>query len=190
MNKFNHVESILEHIRDNPGYAPEEKETRYDLVEQSVQAFVTYHNEAVNQGMQVTMARIRLEGDFEAFSRYVSNLHERRKELHKAMIDHIAILNQLCEDECIDRIYDGPYDSERGRDDPDTRFGVAKFGEVLCHDMFRTNEMLHIPSKAHEAFKDYAKRVSSEGKSWSTLQRVMGKAQAQKDMDATGYGKP
>ncbi len=188
MNKLNHIESILEHIRDDAGYAPEEKETRYDLVGQSVQAFVTYHNEAVNQGLQLTMARIRMGDDFGAFSRYVANLHERRKELHKSMIDHAGVLNQLCADEGLDRIYDGPYDAERGRDDPDTRFGVAAFGEELCRDLFRTTETLYVPAKAHEAFKDHAKRVSSEGKNWNAMQRMLEQANARKDMDARQYG--
>lgn len=188
MNKLNHIESILEHIRDNPAYGQDDKDTRYDLVEQSVMAFVTYHNEAVNQGLQITMARVRLDGDFDAFARYVSNLHERRKEMHKAMIDHAGILNQLCADEGLDPIYDGPYDADRGRDDPDTRFGVAAFGEELCRDLFKTTETLGIPSKAHEAFKDYAQRISTEGKNWTALQRMLGHAQAQSGMDANQYG--
>lgn len=188
MNKLNHIESILERIRDNDGHPQEEKETRYDLVEQSVQAFVTYHNEAVSQGAQITMQRIRLDGDFDAFARYVANLHERRKEMHKAMIDHIGILNQLCADEGLPGIYTGPYDPERGRDDPDTRFGVAAFGEELCRDLFKTTETLGIPSKAHEAFKDHAQRVSTEGKNWSAMQRMLEQASARKEMDATQYG--
>lgn len=188
MNKLNHIESILEHVRDNPSYSGDDKNTRYDLVEQSVQAFVTYHNEAVNQGMQITMARVRLGSDFDAFARYVSNLHERRKELHKAMIDHAGVLNALCADEGIAPIYEGPYDAGKGRDDDDTRFGVAAFGEELCRDLFRTTETLYVPSKAHEAFKDHARRVSQEGKYWTAMQRMMEKAGAQKDMDAAQYG--
>ena len=41
MNKLNHIESILESIRDNDAYSQDDKDTRYDLVEQSVQSFVT-----------------------------------------------------------------------------------------------------------------------------------------------------
>ena len=187
MNKLNHIESILEAVRDNPAYAREDRETRYDLVEQSVQAFVTYHNEAVNQGAQITMARIRMGDDFDAFARYVKNLHERRKEMHKAMIDHTGILNGLCADEGLDRIYDGPFDATKGRDDDETRFGVARFGEELCRDLFRTTETLYVPAKAHEAFKDHAKRVSQEGRHWTALQRMMERASAQKGMDAGEY---
>lgn len=188
MNKLNHIEDILEHIRDNDGYSAEEKNTRYDLVEQSIQAFVTYHNEAVNQGGQITMARIRMDGDPDRFARYVSNLHERRKELHKAMIDHAGILNGLCRDESIDEIYTGPFNAEKGRDDPDTRFGVAAFGEELCRDLFRTTETLYVPAKAHEAFKDHAKRIGSEGAGWNALQRMLAHADAQKKMDSREYG--
>lgn len=188
MNKLNHIESILEHVRDSQSYAKDEKETRYDLVEQSVQAFVAYHNEAVSQGAQITMARIRLDGDFDAFAKYVSNLHERRKEMHKAMIDHAGLLNQLCADEELPAIYEGPYDADKGRDDPDTRFGVAAFGEELCRDLFKTTETLGIPAKAHEAFKDHAQRVSTEGKNWSAMQRMLEQANARKEMDANQYG--
>lgn len=188
MNKLNHVESILEHVRDNPAYTQEEKDARYDLVEQSVQAFVTYHNEAVNQGAQITMARVRLGDDFDSFAKYVANLHERRKEMHKAMIDHTGVLNGLCREEGIDDIYDGPYDAEKGRDDPETRFGVAAFGEELCRDLFRTTETLYVPAKAHEAFKDHARRVSQEGGAWNAMQRMLAQADAKRRMDAHGYG--
>lgn len=187
MNKLNQLEEILERIRDNPQYEKTEKDTRYDLVEQSIQAFVTYHNEAVNQGMQITMARIRMDGDMNRFARYVENLHERRKEMHKAMIDHTGILNGLCRDEGLEKIYQGPFDAAKGRDDNDTRFGVAAFGEELCRDLFRTTETLYVPAKAHEAFKDHAKRVSTDGKNWSTLQRMIERANAQNSMDATQY---
>lgn len=188
MNKLNHIEEILEHVRDNDGYSADEKNTRYNLVEQSVQAFVTYHNEAVNQGMQITMARVRLGDDFDGFARYVSNLHERRKELHKAMIDHAGILNGLCRDEDIEEIYTGPFDQTKGRDDPDTRFGVAAFGEELCRDLFRTTDTLYVPTKAHEAFKDHAQRIGSEGGGWNALQRMLAHADAQKKMDSREYG--
>lgn len=188
MNKLNHIEEILEHVRDNDGYSADEKNTRYDLVEQSVQAFVTYHNEAVNQGMQITMARVRLGDDFDGFARYVSNLHERRKELHKAMIDHAGILNGLCRDEDIEEIYTGPFDQTKGRDDPDTRFSVAAFGEELCRDLFRTTDTLYVPTKAHEAFKDHAQRIGSEGGGWNALQRMLAHADAQKKMDSREYG--
>lgn len=187
MNKLNHIESILEHVRDNGSYAQDEKDTRYDLVEQSVQAFVTYHNEAVNQGAQLTMARIRFD-DFGKFSDYVAVLHERRKEMHKAMIDHAGILNQLCDDERLPAIYEGPYDKDRGRDDPDTRFGVAAFGEELCRDLFRTTETLYVPAKAHEAFKDHAQRIEKSGGAWNAMQRMMARADAQSKMDAGQYG--
>lgn len=188
MNKLNHIEEILEHVRDNDDYSADEKNTRYDLVEQSVQAFVTYHNEAVNQGMQITMARVRLGDDFDGFAKYVSNLHERRKELHKAMIDHAGILNGLCRDEDIEEIYTGPFDQTKGRDDPDTRFGVAAFGEELCRDLFRTTDTLYVPTKAHEAFKDHAQRIGSEGGGWNALQRMLAHADAQKKMDSREYG--
>ena len=188
LSKFNHIESILEGIRDNGAYTQEEKDTRYDLVEQSVQAFVAYHNEAVSQGAQITMQRIRLGDDFDAFAKYVSNLHERRKEMHKAMIDHAGLLNQLCADEGLPAIYDGPYDADKGRDDPDTRFGVAAFGEELCRDLFKTTETLGIPAKAHEAFKDHAQRVSTEGKHWTAMQRMLEQSSARREMDANQYG--
>lgn len=188
MNKLNHIEEILEHVRDNDGYSADEKNTRYDLVEQSVPAFVTYHNEAVNQGMSITMARVRLGDDFDGFARYVSNLHERRKELHKAMINHAGILNGLCRDENIEEIYTGPFDQTKGRDDPDTRFGVAAFGEELCRDLFRTTDTLYVPAKAHEAFKDHAQRIGSEGGGWNALQRMLAHADAQKKMDSREYG--
>lgn len=189
MNKLNHIESILESIRDNDAYSQDDKDTRYDLVEQSVQSFVTYHNEAVNQGMQVTMARIRLGDDFDAFAGYVKNLHERRKEMHKAMIDHTGILNGLCREAGLPDIYTGPFDHEKGRNDADTRFGVAAFGEELCRDLFRTTDTLYVPAKAHEAFKDHAKRVSTEGKNWNAMQRMLERANAQTGMDAASYDK-
>ena len=185
MNKLNHIESILEHVRDNAAYGPDMKDMKYDLVDSSIQAFVKYHNEAVEQGGQLTMARIRCGDDFDRFARFVSNLHERRKELHKSMIDHTAVLNQLCADEGLEPVYTGKLDMEKGRDDADTRFGVAAFGEEICRDLFRTTETLGVPARAHEAFKDHAKRVVEQGGAWSAMQRMLAQADARKRMDAS-----
>lgn len=187
MNKLNHIESLLDGIRDDDKLDKTEKNMRYDLVEQSVNAFVTYHNEAVHQGAQITLARIRYSDDFDRFAGFVANLHERRKEMHKAMIDHTGVLNQMCADAGLPAIYTGPYAADRGRDDPDTRFGVAGFCEELCRDLFRTTETVGVPEKAHEAFKSHAHRIESEGGGWSALQRMLARADAQKNMDASAY---
>lgn len=182
MNKLTHIETILESIRDDSKYSDDEKSRRYDYVDEAVSSYVTYHNEAVDQGRLLSLARFRM--DFDEFAQYVERLHERRKEMHKSMIDHTRILNQLCEDQGLSKIYTGPL-SDQGRKDNDTRFGVAEFGEELCRDLFKTTHEYGVPAKAREAYKDHAKRVTQEGRGWSMLQRMIERADAQKNMDAT-----
>lgn len=183
MNKLTHIEDLLEHIRDNADLDQQQRDAKYDVVDQCITAYVKYHNEAVDQGRQITMQRFHLNED--AFVEFIEKLHERRKELHKKMIDHTVLLNKLCSEQGVAPIYDGPLDEAKGRSDDDTRFGVAAFGEELCRDMFRTTHELGVPAKAKQAYKDHASKLTTVGKNWSALQKMMEKANAQKEMDAT-----
>lgn len=183
MNKLNHIETLLEAIRDDEKLEPADRAARHDLVDECVKSYVSYHNEAVSQGQSLALQRFRM--DFDQYAEYVARLHEQRKELHKNMIDHTVILNRLCEDHGIDPIYKGRLDTSRGRDDADTRFGVAAFGEELCRDLFKTTHEYGVPAKAAQAYMDYSRRVRSEAKGWGALQHMMARADAQKNMDAT-----
>ncbi len=183
MNKLNHIETLLEAIRDDGRLTPEERSTRHDLVDECVKSYVTYHNEAVSQGQSLTMQRFRM--GFDQYADYVARLHEQRKEMHKNMIDHTALLNQLCQDHGIDPIYTGALDMSKGRDDTDTRFGVAAFGEELCRDMFKATHELGVPAKASQAYMDYSKRIQTESQGWNALQHMMARADAQRNMDVT-----
>ena len=185
MNKLNHIESLLEAIRDDSQIPHEEKNVRYDLVDGCVNAYVKYHNTAVDQGASLIVQRFRM--DFDTYAEYVARLHEQRKALHKAMIDHTIILNRLCAEHGVKPIYTGPMDASKGRDDPDTRFGVAAFGEEICRDLFQTTEKLGVPERAHEAYKDYAKRMVEHAGAWNQVQRMLAQAQAKSQMDAGGY---
>lgn len=184
MNKFNHIELLLEAIRDDGNTGKEEKSVKMDLVDGCVDAYVRYHNTAVDQGRSLALNRFRM--DFDQYADYVARLHETRKEMHKAMIDHTAVLNGLCRDYGLTPIYKGPLDLSKGRDDPDTRFGVAAFGEELCRDLFKTSETMGVPRQAHTAYKDYAKRVA-EHPHISAMQHMMDRAKAQAGMDAREY---
>lgn len=185
MNKFNHIELLLEAIRDSGSLSKDEKAVKTDLVDSCVDAYVRYHNTAVDQGRSLALNRFRM--DFDQYAGYVARLHETRKEMHKSMIDHTAILNQLCRDHGLSRIYEGPLDLSKGRDDPDTRFGVAAFGEELCRDLFKTSETMGVPKQAHMAYRDYAQRVAAHPHA-SAMQHMMDRARAQSDMDAREYG--
>ena len=183
MNKLAHIETLLEAIRDDGGLSDTDKSARYDMVDDSVKAYVAYHNEAVSQGQSLVLQRFRMDED--QYADYIRRLHEQRKELHKNMIDHTAMLNRLCEDHGVDPIYGGPLDLSKGRDDPDTRFGVAAFGEELCRDLFRTTHELGVPERAKQAYMDHSKRIVTEGKTWGMLQRMMAQADARNAMDAS-----
>lgn len=185
MNKLNHIESVLEAVRDDVDLGEDEKSVRYDMIDGCVEACVQYHNMAVDQGRSLVIQRFRM--DFADYAKYIERLHEQRKEMHRAMIDHIAVLNQLCSDYRLDKIYKGPMDLSKGRGDDDTRFGAAAFGEELCRDLFKTTHEYGVPAKAEEAYKDYAKRVRSNS-SMSALQRMMARAEAQSKMDSREYG--
>lgn len=183
MNKLNMIESVLEAIRDDEKLSPEEKSARHDMIDECVKSYVTYHNEAVSQGQSLALQRFRM--NFDEYAAYVARLHEQRKELHKNMIDHTIVLNQLCEDHGVDKPYTGPLDTSKGRDDPDTRFGVAAFGEELCRDLFKTTHEYGVPARAAQAYMDYSKRIATQPESLGAMQRMMARAQAQRDMDAS-----
>ena len=187
MNKLTHLETLLEAIRDDDNLGQEDRDTEFDMVDSCVGAYVQYHNEAVNQGRQLTVQRFRME--FADFAVKVDEMHERRKALHQDMISRTAILNQLCEDHGLAKIYDGPLDVSKGRGDKETRFGVAEFSEKLCRDLFRTTDLVYVPSKAHEAYRQHAETIMSAGSSWSAMQRMLEQADARSKMDSAGYEK-
>lgn len=185
MNKLNHVESLLEAIRDDASIPQDEKAIRHDLVDSCIQSYIKYHNTAVDQGASLVFQRFRM--DFETYAEYVARLHDQRKDLHKAMIDHTIMLNRLCEEHGVKKIYTGALDESKGRNDPDTRFGVAAFGEELCRDLFQTTEKLGVPDRAKEAYKDYSKRLVENAGAWNQIQRMLAQAQAKNQMDANHY---
>ena len=191
MNKLNHLETLMKKIAEN-GLAPDSEQDRdFEDVGSHTEAFIAYHNEAVSQGLQLTMAGIRF-GTESQFVEFAEKLHERRKALHQSMIDAAIALNGLCEKYDIEKIYDGPLNAEKGRGDDDTRFGVAKFGEELCRDLFRTTETVSIPGKAVEAYRKFRQDVKSDydanGRkpgAPSSVFEMLRKAAAQNGMDAS-----
>lgn len=182
MNKLNQIEKLLESIRDDARYSDEEKQMRYNLVDDCLDSYVRYHNEAVNQGRQLTIQRFRV--GFDEFADKVDEMHERRKAMHTAMIDHTAVVNNLCAAQGQPPFYDGPLDVTKGRMDNDTRFGVARHCEETCHAMYESTHEIGVPAKAVEAYKDYAQRLVSEGSNWSTLQHMLHSADARSRMTA------
>lgn len=184
MSKLDNMEKLLYEIRSNDDQ--NEKDADFDRVNGCVESYTDYHNEAVNQGRLITMAKFRLDDD--RFVRYINDLHEKRKDLHRTMIRQTIVLNGICEKYGLPGIYSGPLDKAAERDDPDTRFGVAEFGEELCRDFFRTTHEISVPEKAVEAYKEHAANIKNNSGSWNVMQRMMEKMDAQNKMDASVNG--
>lgn len=189
MNKLNHLEKLAKAISasDKPD---EERNADLDLAKICVDSYVDYHNMAVKQGALITIARFRL-GE-EEFIDYCENQHEHRKAMHRDMIDKTIVLNDLCGRYDVGPIYDGPLDKTKGRDDQDTRFGVAKLAEEVCHDLFRASDLIDVPEKARNAYNKYISEIASQKKP-DSIRDMLRKAVAMTEMDATDrheeYGK-
>ena len=177
MNAFDKIEKLLYAIKKS---SPGNLDGEFDHVNACVLAFTDYHNEAVNQGRILSIMRFKLDDD--GFARTVEAMHKKRKAMHMRMIDCAVALNAMCRAYNVELIYEGPLDKNLMRDDPDTRFGVAKFAEQLCHDFFRTTHETEIPESAKQAYTNYANKVKIDGDSGFVL-NMMRKTEAKSNMD-------
>ena len=80
-NKLNDVETLLKAIKSNNKNDKEAINKLFEQVNDSIDVFINYHNEAVRQGELITLARFRMDED--KFIDYITKLHEHRKALHK-----------------------------------------------------------------------------------------------------------
>lgn len=182
-NKLNDVETLLKAIKSNNKNDKETINKLFEQVNDSIDVFINYHNEAVRQGELITLARFRMDED--KFIDYITKLHEHRKALHKNMIDQAIVLNTICKNNKVNPLYTGPLNTDKGRDDPDTRFGVAEFCEQLCHDFFKTTHETSVPEPIKKVYRDYSKNIMTNSERWSLVDEMMEKSKARLDMDVT-----
>lgn len=182
MNKLAHIDKLLGEIKLKND--DETANIEMDKVDKCIMSYVDYHNEAVSQGALIATAKFRL--DDEKFGEYIEKLHNKRKNMHETMIDKTIILNEMCEQYNIGKIYEGKLDTSLGRSDNDTRFGVAGFAEELCKDFFKTTHEISVTEKAKQAYIDYAKKMNPKA---SMFEKMMAMSQAKADMDSSGFEK-
>lgn len=178
MSKLESISKLLEKIKNEN--QPEYAKAEMSIVNDCIMSYVRYHNEAVEQGAMIAMARFRL--DDSKFHKYIENLHNRRKDMHEEMIDRTAILNETFNRYGMNKIYTGKLDTSLGRQDPDTRFGVAAFAEELCKDFFKTTHEIKVTEKAKTAYLNYAEKVDPKA---SMLDKILNTSKAKADMDSS-----
>ena len=184
MNKFNHIETLLKTIvktAENPDNH-DSAINDFDTVSKCVDSYVDYHNEAVRQGKLIQFGRFHMSED--KFMDYITNLHEHRKALHQNMIDSTIVLNGMCNKYNMQIIYDGPLDKTNGRNDDNTRYGVAGFAEELCRDFYKTSDIIAVPEKARQAYQNYANDIKTKSSSWDMMQNILARAKARNEMDS------
>ena len=184
MNKFNHVDELLKHVVKTSEDSDKHDSAMadFDIISKCIDTYVDYHNEAVRQGKTIQISRFIMEED--EFIGYIERLHEHRKALHQNMIDSTIVLNSLCNKYNMPIIYDGPLDKSKGRNDSDTRYGVAGFAEELCHDFYKTSDIIAVPEKARQAYRNYENDIKTKSSSWDMMQNMLAKAKAKNDMDS------
>lgn len=187
MNKFNHLDMLLRQIVKTADTKTDEEQRKtvmndFDTVSHCIDSYVDYHNEAVRQGQAIQTSRILMSE--EKFMNYIHNLHEHRKKMHQNMIDSTIMLNCICEKYELGPVYDGPLDAAKGRDDDDTRFSVAEFAEELCHDFYKTSDIIAVPEKARRVYHNYEQDIKTKSSSWDMMQSMLNRAKAQSGMDS------
>ena len=105
-----------------------------DLVEIMVRKIINYHNNVVDMEAMISIQRFRFDQD--DFVNWLSEQNARRIMSHKAMIDAVIILNRFSKISGLDLFYDGKVDEDLRYDDSDTRFGIAKFADDFCSEIF------------------------------------------------------
>ncbi len=178
MNKLDEIENLLKAVSTSGSPA---KEADLDTIGGCIEGYTDYHNEAVNHGRMITMAKFRFDDD--KFANYIAALHEKRKGLHEAMITKTIVLNGLCDKYGVPGIYQGPLDDAKGRSDDDTRFGVAEFAEQLCHDFFRASYESTISERQKSAYRKHAKNIQNNTGKWNIMESMMEKTQARHVME-------
>lgn len=180
MTKLDEIESLLNAVGTSPR-AAEEKEADFDSIDGCITGYTDYHNEAVNQGRLITMAKFRFDDD--RFADYISALHEKRKSLHEGMIAKTIVLNGLCTKYGVPEIYQGKLDTVKGRSDDDTRFGVAEFAERLCYDFFRVTYETEVSKGQSTAYRQHADNIMQNAGRWGMMESMMEKTKARHAME-------
>ncbi len=181
MNKLDEIENLLKAVSQSKDR--KERDMDFDDIEGCIMSYTDYHNEAVNQGRMLTMAKFRFDDD--KFADLIGTLHEKRKGLHKDMITKTIMLNRLCDKYDVQKIYQGPLDEMKGRSDDDTRFGVAGFAEQLCYDFFKATHESTVSEHQKEAYKEHAGNILEKTASMGIMESMMEKTKARREMETS-----
>lgn len=131
------------------------KEEDLELIMDSVESMANYFNKVICMQSRIAMARARLEGD--ELRNAIMRIDAERREAHIAMTMGVNILNALCDEYGIARIFNIARLNAESSDDRD-KAAVACF--ALCVKLYLGN-MTHCPDTLVELDKALDSMIAS-----------------------------
>jgi len=118
-----------------------------EFISSCMDKLTNYHNVVVTMEKNISIQKFRLESS--DFQEWLSVEDERRILAHKSMIDAVIVLNRYSKINGLDLFYEDYVDEDLRYNDSDTRFGIAAFSDVNCHELFLegTNEIVYQKNK-------------------------------------------
>ena len=137
MTNLGKIQKYAEHI-NNLEYDPNDptlKDDMFDYFTRGLDSIAHYHDVVVRMEANMQFAKLKYED--EEYRDWLENQNKIRISAHEGMIASVSMLTRYCRNNGLPLLYEGKIDEDKLYKDPDTRFGIAKWADEYCSEIFK-----------------------------------------------------